>query len=117
MKARYNALNRSERRMAKEYVKQQAREEFAKAREQIDAQLSLHITVAEALMCIALNEKYGFGRKRLCRLIKQTEEQAASWQSWEDIMHEMLVKRLRQIKMDELADILVELWGKAEGKE
>lgn len=61
-----------------------------------------------ALFAIALNELYGFGRVRLCRLIFEVSKQSLSYDSFEEIKDIILDRCLRDIKMDELADTLNE---------
>lgn len=57
-----------------------------------------------ALMCLAMNSLFGFGRKRLCRLVYQMGQNSLKYDEFLDIKDDVLYKRLMQIKMPELAE-------------
>ena len=58
------------------------------------------------IMCTVFNERYGFGRKRLCELVYLLGENFKQLDTWHDDADDLLIHHLRRIHMDELANAL-----------
>lgn len=72
--------------------------------------------VTEAMIFAALNETFGFGTERLTRLSKAADAIAVDVQDYlaADIAEYKLIERMRQLGMDELADIINALGNERE---
>lgn len=99
MKARYNPLSAQEKRMAHDYIRAAAEEYIEKVKRYL-------IFRFLGIFCIELNERYGFGRKRLCQMVYQLGEQFAQLSTWGDAEDDILVRALQRLHMNELAETL-----------
>lgn len=64
-----------------------------------------------ALVCIELNEnkRFRFGKDRLYELIAGVRRQSDSYKKWDELRGEQMVKALRRIGLDDLAENITEL--------
>ena len=98
MKARV-PINKAQRRQ----IKEAARHHVIEADKAYKALLAYRMM---GYVCLSLNKLFGWGRKRLCRLIFGTGEYADLMGVYEGIEDYKLIKDLRSIDMPELADFI-----------
>jgi len=99
MKAHYNPLTKDQQTMATRYVRQQTQE-------YIDMNRNYIVFRFMGNICMSLNERHGFGRRRLCELVAMWMANFNQMASWKDDADDLLILNLRRIHMDELADAL-----------
>lgn len=64
-----------------------------------------------ALVCIELNEnkRFRFGKNRLNELIAGVRRQSDDYKKWDELRGEMMIRALRRIGLDDLAQSIEEL--------
>lgn len=77
----------------------------------IEAERKFVSAVTEAIMCLALYKEFGFGETRLKRICDAADKQALEVHEWvdADIAEYMLSKRLKELGLNELAEIILSL--------
>ena len=87
----------------REQIKKAARHHVIEADKAYKALLAYRMM---GFVCLALHREFGWGRKRLCRLVLETGQYADLMGVYEGIEDYKLVMDLRSIDMPELADFI-----------
>ena len=100
--SRMNARIRPPKRVM-DAIRAETRKEAVNA---LEAEEQKIIARVMAYVCMALHEQYGFGQKRLSRVIYQAGQEAVSLDVWKGIEDIEAARFMRRLGMDVLADTL-----------
>lgn len=104
MKAIYNPLNKSQKKMAQNYVQKL-----------MDIERDWYVAVTESLIFLVLNEEEHMGIKKFSKIMNKVNEKAEKWMVWGEIMSRRLDAELRFRRANELADQLIEIQEQRNG--